>query len=183
MKTRVLIVTIFTWLISACSSTVDSISQDVDLNLDSDMGYLLIGVDTNSSIDKLFMSGQRSVLVTRKDLGYGKSYILLDMPAGKYTIDKVVFSNYWRVELEEGHWGFEVSPGQISYVGHLDVNTYSHYPFRTALELENRSSEALVYMTENYPTILNSRLMHYDGPGEDPYFEHIRKLSSKKEAE
>ena len=167
----------------SCAQQVTSISTDVDVKMEEGDGYLLIGVDTNRILREIYISGEKSLLLSSQDLKKGTNYILINVPAGEYQLERVRFSRRTRVELSSSdyHWKFNVAPGVVSYVGHLDVETQGFTwlyfsNLRSHLELENRSSDALVFMEENFPTILNNRWISYQGPGNDPFFDYLKQL-------
>ncbi len=169
--------------LSACAQRVSSIKKDVDIPLENEMGYMLLGVETNLSLDSIFIGGEKSVRLTREDLRSGTKFFLIDMPAGDYYFHKIKLNYWWRFNLDEDYWKFSVSPGVISYIGHMEVDTYGFWPIRSKLELENRSSEALEFMEQEFPNILKSRTLTYDGPGEDLFFEKINTLIQEGAAE
>jgi hypothetical protein len=148
--------------------------------LANDMGYLLIGVETNSYIDQVIISGEKRIKLTKEDLRQGTNYFLIDMPAGDYSISKVKFNRWWKMSLKEGYWDFNVHPGTISYVGHLTIESYNYFFYKNQIELANRSSEALIFMEQNFPNILVKRKIQYDGPGEDPFL--VRMQAAKESA-
>jgi hypothetical protein len=158
-------------LLSSCAQQVDSIKEDKDtLVANSNTGYLLIGIDLSYKVQYLDIGGENSIRLTEKDLQQGKRYFLIDMPAGEYAFKDISFNKWRSLELLKGYWDFQVQPNVISYVGHLKTSSYG---FSTVAKLENRSSQALTYLEENFPTLLKSRKVRYHGPGEDPFFERV----------
>lgn len=165
---------VFLLLLSGCTSRVTSITQDKDKALTPDKGYLLLGIQTNLDLKSIRIIGQEYIELSPKDIKEGSNYFLLDLEAGIYTIDQVKLNNYWRRELtDDEHWQFEVTPGKINYVGHLEINTWGYWYPTTSTELVNRSSEALELLEKKYPNILTNRSLTYGGPGEDVFFEFI----------
>lgn len=170
-------------ILFGCAQKIEGISKDVDKQLTENSGYLLIGIDTNRGLDKLFIGGKKSLMLTDKDLQLGSSYILVDVPAGKYRIDDIKFGRYVSMELEQGYWDFEVKANQVSYIGDLYVKASGFWFVESAqVLLENRSTSALLFLEKNFPNILNSRSLRYSGPGEDKFLEFAEGLSKAKEA-
>jgi hypothetical protein len=160
----------------SCAQKVSSLKVDVDIPLDEDMGYLLIGVETNASIESVTIYGERSIKLTKEDLRSGTNYFLIDVPAGEYSISNVKLNSWWKMGLKEGYWDFSVRSGSISYVGHLAIESYGFFFLRNQIELSNRSSEALVFMEKDFPNILSKRQVYFDGPGEDPFLERMHTI-------
>ena len=164
-------------LMAGCASTVSSIKEDRDVNLEADAGYLLLGVDTNEGLQSIAIDGPEDIRLTSADLRSGTQYILIDLAAGDYRIEEIKLNRYWYIELEEGHWDFTIRPGGISYVGHVEVQTRSNFwlaQLSDDLKLANRSTEALVFMEEKFPSILKNRELRYDGPGTDPFLQQMQ---------
>ena len=178
-----ILLTIVSCILFGCAQQIKGISKDIDKQLAENTGYLLIGIDTNRGLDKLFIGGTKRLMLTDKDLQMGSNYILVDVPAGKYSIDDIRFGLYTSMELEEGYWDFEVKPNQVSYVGDLYVKATGFWFVKSAqVLLENRSTSALTFLENNFPNILNSRSLRYSGPGEDKFLEYAEGLSKTKEA-
>ncbi len=170
MYSRLLIICFAAFLVS-CAQKVSSIKNDVDVPLDENMGYLLIGVETNLTLSRISISGEKYLKLSSEDLRRGSQFILVDVPAGEYSIDKIQLFGNFRTKLENGYWNFSVSPSVISYVGHLNVKTLSLWPLVTQVELQNRSSEALEFLEDSFPNILSNRTIVYQGPGTDPFLQ------------
>ncbi len=83
----------------SCAQQVTSISTDVDVKMEEGDGYLLIGVDTNRILREIYISGEKSLLLSSQDLKKGTNYILINVPAGEYQLERVRFSRRTRVEL------------------------------------------------------------------------------------
>jgi hypothetical protein len=132
---------ILSFLIISCAQQVSSIKDDKDtLEQQSNTGYLLIGVDLSYGLKYIDISGKKPIKLTEEDLRSGKSYFLIDMPAGDYAFKDIGLNHLFTYTLKKGYWDFQVEPGVISYVGHLRVNSYG---IGANAELENRSSQAL----------------------------------------
>ena len=171
---RVLSIVVLLSLLTACATKVTSIKRDFDRSLGKDKGYLLLGIETNRDLKSIMVAGPEDIMLTSADMKKGTNYILIDLKAGNYTFDKVMLDNYWRIWLDdEDYWTFEVMPNQISYVGHLEIARRGFWGGTTYAELVNRSSEALEFLEENYPTILANRSIAYGGPGDDSFFQFL----------
>lgn len=165
-------------LLSGCAQEIEGISKDVDKKLAENNGYLLIGIDTNRGLHQLLIGGNKSLMLTDKDLQPGSNYILVDVPAGKYQIDDIRFGRRIYMELKEGYWDFEVKADQVSYIGDLYIETSGFWYVSSAqVLLENRSTSALMFLEKEFPNILSSRKVRYSGPGEDNFLEYAETLS------
>ncbi|MFB0981898.1 MAG: hypothetical protein QMC62_13410 [Alteromonadaceae bacterium] len=161
-------------LLQGCANKVTSIKQDQDKELTNDKGYLLLGIQTNLDLKSIRIDGPENIELSSKDIKEGSSYFLLDLAAGQYTLDQVKLNSYWRRELtDEDYWQFDVMPGTINYVGHLELETWGKWYPTTHAELVNRSSEALEFLEEKFPNILTNRSISYGGPGQDSFFEFL----------
>jgi len=175
---RYLIMMVF--LLTGCVKNVSSIKADQDKTLTNKAGYLLIGIETNRDLKGINISGSTDILLSYKDLRQGSNFILIDLKAGKYIIEKIQLNNYWRVEMEdEDYWDIEVLPGKINYVGHIEIGTSGFWQTYSHIELVNKSSYAIEFMEKKFPKILTNREIHYGGPGDDAFFDFINK---KKES-
>lgn len=171
-------------LLSGCVQKMESIKEDVALELNADEGYLLIAVDTNLTLEKIVFSGRKRIALTSADLQAGSNFILLTIPAGDYQIEQVYFGRRLRLDdFEDDLWQFKVNKDSISYVGHLTLQSRSYFwRVRSNIELLNKSSLALEYMEENFANIVNSKTMVYAGPGEDSFFEVVGRNNTQSEA-
>jgi len=177
---RILLIFIALVLINGCATQVTSIKQDRDRVLKKDRGYVLLGIETNRDLKSILIDGAENIKLSSADIKEGTNFLLVDLKAGKYTIEKLRLDKYWRVELDdEEYWSFEVEPNQISYVGHLEIVRRGFWGGSTYTELVNRSSEALMFMEDNYPNILANRNMYYGGPGEDGFFQYIASFNQE----
>lgn len=179
MRISLFLITLL-WLTS-CATQVTSIKQDKDRVLESGRGYVLLGLQTNRDLKSISIDGPQNIKLSSADIKQGTNYLLVDLEAGIYTVDKVRLDNYWRVKLDdEEYWTFEVMADQISYVGHLEIVRRGYYwSPSTSTELVNRSSEALQFLEEKYPKLLASRSITYGGPGNDNFFQYL--AASEKE--
>jgi hypothetical protein len=170
------LIIIIIFILTGCAQTVSTLKTDQDKLLSNQSGYLLIGIETNRDLKSISISGTTNIQLSAKDLRRGSNFILVDLPAGTYVIEKVHLNNYWRVEMEDSdYWDIKVLPEKINYVGHLNIGTSGFGQIYSRLELINKSSYAMEFMEERFPTILESRDMHYGGPGDDSFFDFIKK--------
>lgn len=168
--TLALVVAFGLLLVSSCSTTVTSLKKDEDVHLLQDEGYLLMAVDTNISLDKLYISGEKNIVLTSQDLEAGTNYILINLPAGNYEFDKVKLSRYWRLNMSQDIWDFNIKPNNISYIGHLTVKSF-FWGSQFRLELENKASQAFKFIKEKFPNILASKELAYGRSESDRFFE------------
>ena len=164
-----LLVLCCTALLIACSQKVTSLKTTAPVALAENNGYLLLSVDSVINLERLNVSGAKSFHLGADDLTKGKHYILVDLPAGDYKITSVKFNHWLLLKLNDGLWNFKVQPGQISYIGELQLKGW-------APELENRASMALQYLEQNHADLLKKFSVRYSGPGDDHYFEFVEKM-------
>ncbi len=157
-------------LVNACASKVTNLKKDSDIPLTEEQGYVLLGIETNRDLYQIILDGPSRIRLTSEDLAEGDNYILAELKAGEYSIDKLYIdiNRFYRFD-DEDNFKFTVKPGRVSYVGHLETVTAGYWFPRTYLQLDNRSSQALVFMQEEFPNILSKRKLYYGGPGEDSF--------------
>lgn len=163
-----------------CVTRVESIQRDVDSGLESEQGYLLIAVDTNRELNEIHIDGPRNLVLTAADLDQDENYILFKAPAGEYEIKKIDLSKYFGFRLQRGDWTFSVQPGVISYVGDLKVRL-NRFSFGGSFELVNEASEAQEFLERKFPSLISSREVHYFGPGEDDFFQAVKRYDRREE--
>lgn len=156
-----------TFMFVACSQQVSAIKSATPGTLATNSGYLLLSVDSAINLEQLNVTGQKNFHLGAADLTAGKHYILVDLPAGDYQIDSAKLGHWWRLQLKAGYWNFSVRPGQISYIGELQLKGQTP-------ELENRASMALQYLEQHHAALLQQYQVRYSGPGDDHYFEHAK---------
>lgn len=168
-----------------CAQKIESISQDVDKKLDNNSGYLLIGIDTNTSLHSLFIGGTKFLKFTGKDLRYGSNYILVSIPEGKYHIKDVKFDKRVYISFTDDNWDFEVKANQVNYVGDFYIeakaNGYTYGSISAQVLIENRSTAALLFLEDKFPSILASRKVRYSGTGRDNFLQYAETLPQAKE--
>lgn len=167
----ILLVLFLSLTLNGCSTTKTNLKSDVDVNLKANEGYLLIGVNTNQSLDYILITGQQRLLLTDQDLHYGKNYILTTAPAGTYQIEKITTHSRRVSDFEQQHWNFDIKPGRISYIGDLEFNL-SYFSNLAYVQMNNRSSSAIEFLQNNFPKILQTRELHYSGPGQDRFLQY-----------
>ncbi len=170
---RITTIVVIASLVNACASKVTNLKTDADRTLSDEQGYVLLGIDTNRDLYQIYLDGPTRIKLTAEDLAEGDSYILADLEAGEYSIDRLYIDKYryYRFD-EEDNFKFTVMSGKVSYVGHLETVTVGYWYPRTYLQLDNRSSQALVFMQEEFPNISSKRKLSYGGPGEDTFLEY-----------
>lgn len=176
-KTPILLILL---LFFSCSTTVTSIRQDQAPVLSEDRGYVLLGIQTNRDLKSIWINGPQTISLSSSDVKQGTNYLLVDLKAGVYKINKVYIDNYVGFRFDnKDYWSFEVNPKQITYVGHLEIVQRGYYYFWTYAELVNRASEALEFIEDKYPNLLSEYRVVYGGPGIDYLYEYL--ASGKKE--
>ncbi|MFQ3249424.1 hypothetical protein [Glaciecola sp.] len=166
----------------ACKSTVENIKVDNDLITSPDQGYLLIGIQTSHDLKSMLLTGQAGIELTHKDLSADADYILINLPAGDYKIRKIDLSKYFYLSFDEDLiWDFTIQAGKVNYIGHLEMFTRGYYRPSTYVDLVNKSSQALQFMQESYPTILNKRSLVFGGTGNDEFLTFVAEQQGETE--
>lgn len=166
-------------LLSACAAEVSSLQEDKDKPLQQNSGYLLLSIDTSYDVKAIHISGPKDIVITHKELKEGTNFVLTDLPEGTYTMEKVELDRYWQATFKDQElWQFDITKQSINYVGHLELSR-TYWFIGTNAELVNRSSEALEFMEQKYPSILGQRDLFYGGPGEDNFFSLLKSLEEQ----
>ncbi|MDX1704846.1 hypothetical protein [Pseudidiomarina sp.] len=161
-------------LVAGCATRVSSIRTDEVVPLVGGSGYLLIGVETAHDLNFVDLDGPKSIRLSDKDLRAGTNYILIELPAGVYTISELTLGTSQRFVLDdEDNWQVDVKKQRISYVGHLVVKSRGYWARRASIELENRSSQALEFLEQDFPVILAGYPLDYGGPGKDHFLPYV----------
>lgn len=167
--------------ITSCASTVNEVSDGSQV-LPENMGYVLIPVISNTNIHQIRFLGQTFFQLDKNNLTSKRNFILIELPAGQYSYSKL-FLNQLVVldDFEDGVWDFTVKAGVINYVGDFVVHNNSRIwgKYQLSVSIENNSSVALEYLEKQYPTILQSYELTYNGPGEDDFFPFIKSLTTQ----
>ena len=169
--------------INGCTSTVNLISDNPQVKLPDNMGYVLIPVYRNTSIYQLRISGSQSFKFEKEDLKYKKSYLMIQLPEGEYSYSEIRLNKYTVVsDFESGLWDFNVKKGVINYAGHFIVHDQNPLwnAYNLSYEIQNNSSIALEYLEKKYPYLTQAYPIFYSGPGEDDFFSYINSTAFHK---
>lgn len=167
------------FLLSSCTAKLQSLKTDKDVHLDDGEGYLLMEINTEISLSRLYVSGPTRFSLSYRDLRKGSNYVLINLPAGEYEFIRAEMKDYYiNISDDNLDWTFEIKPDAISYVGALQIEKIWDKKFY--LELVNKSSMAQEFLESKFQNILNSKQVVYQGPGEDDFFEDIQKLRRKE---
>ncbi|WP_156413743.1 hypothetical protein [Lacimicrobium alkaliphilum] len=142
-----------------------------------------MAIATTESLEKLRISGERTLEFSAADLRRGSRYLLIEVPAGHYEIEQIRFSSWYQYDLNSDYWQFSVDAGKVSYVGELEIFTSGFRIKRNGLKLVNRSSYALEFMQEHFPNILAHNTISYRGPGEDGFLDYVNSTSFAQQQE
>ncbi len=170
---KFLLLFLFLIFLCSCATNIKRIQADEDRILSQEEGYLLIGIDTQVDLHRIRIDGPQNIFLTKNDLKSGGHYILVNLPAGEYSIDQIFSYRNIKFRFDKDNWRFSVKPQMISYVGDLEVSI-TDFGFGGYFELINNSASALVYLEENYPNILDKRKIVYTGVLEDRFFDYVR---------
>ena len=138
--------------------------------------------DVNYDLNEIQINGEKRISLSKDDLQKGSNYILVQIPAGRYEIKKIMATTHNYFKLGDELWEFEVKPATISYVGDLEI-TQRLWGRLAYFELINRSSIALEFLEEHFPKLVNTRKVQYGGLGEDRFFEVIADPATKESGE
>jgi hypothetical protein len=158
---------------------VTSLKDDAEVinENDTERGYLLIGVETNTNLKTISIDGPRDIALSHEDLREGTNFILVPLMAGTYDVADIEMDYLFKFDIDDKEkWQFSIRPQTISYVGHLEIKTSGYFVRYARLELVNRSTEALDFMEQKFPSILDNRELHYGGPGNDDFFDYLQQL-------
>ena len=170
-----------TLLLASCSTTKTAIKKDVDINLNPEHGYVLIGLNTNQILEYMILDGPSKIALTQEDLQPNTEYILTTVPAGVYQITEIATIRYKLSEFDQNKWSFEVKPGRISYIGDLQFEQQSFFSNRFYMSMDNRATAALEFLQQNFPNILESRQLHYSGPGDDKFLDFFYQYQKQQQ--
>ncbi|GGI76604.1 hypothetical protein [Shewanella gelidii] len=172
-------------LLFGCAQKLESMSADSDQKLEENIGYLLLGIDTNTDLHSITIGGENYLKLTQNDLRHGSKYILVDIPSGKYKINDIRFAKRIYMKLIDGYWDFEVKPGEVNYIGDIHVDAQSNgfraLDISATLFLQNRSTAALNYLKTSFPKVFDSKNVRYVGPGNDDFLEYAESLAKEKD--
>jgi len=191
LKFSLCLFTICIFLLSSCSSTPTKISSDSVNNLSTKSGYVLLGIDIDRYIESILITGNKRIKLSSDDIrARSEKYLLLELPAGRYKFSRVNLtkSSFYRgpsyYELNEGYWNFEIYPKVINYVGHINIVSSNVWlDSYMSIILDNRASQALTYLEDEYPNTLEKLDVRYGGQGSDNFFKLARSLKVQEAGE
>lgn len=162
--------------LAGCVNTANKMTTDVDTLKEPNLGYALIGLQSRKGFKSLLLNGEEYVRLDANDINQSSTYLLIPLKAGTYNFYRVEFNlGYTEFNTDSDYWEFTVTPGTVNYVGHLKMSGRSTFGISEA-KLVNHSSNALEFMEQEFPNILESRQIVYGGPGEDNFYDFIRTL-------
>jgi hypothetical protein len=169
------------FLLASCASKIQPLREDTQsLELSLSQGFLVLAVDTDVSLTELHIQGSRNLIFTRDDLRAGTNYLIAPVAAGQYRLSRIYYmksgymSFYLDLPIEDrAYWSFEVFPGTMTYVGHLEIVNRG-YRYDNSMVLLNNSSIALEFLEEKFPSLLSRYDIRYGGVGDDDFFQLVR---------
>ncbi len=165
-------------LMSSCTTQLTSIAPGDELTLEPDQGALVLAIDTNVSLQELQLLGKQTLVFSEEDLKRGTNYLVVPVPAGTYHFGPVYLEkSFLRISIQphrqhQDLWAFEIQPGVINYVGHLEIISRGRWYFNEMVLLNN-SSITLEFLEREFESLLGQYRLHYAGPGEDDFFEVV----------
>lgn len=175
---RLATLTITLLLLNGCASLLIPV-KDGD-KLSNGHGYILLGMETNRPLYRVRIAGMQSGYLDSSDLPYGSYHLLIELPAGKYRMDRVYPQKHIYYQLESADWSFEITEGEINYVGDLHMRSVGWRNPRARFELANRSSSALEFLEKYFAETLATKSLRYAGPGEDAFFELANSIKASR---
>jgi hypothetical protein len=168
MKTACLLLIVPVWLISGCSTAV-SPEKSARINLQK-TGLILATVDRSGAPQETkgtwlevtleSVDGRDSVL-KRLAINSTKELWLIEVPPGRYRLADWTMSRArsWRAGTAQ-NYEFEVQPGRITYLGHLDLKLRAakhsvdqSFSTQAWIVLEDRSAKTLAAFRQQYPAL------------------------------
>ncbi|MCW9000944.1 MAG: hypothetical protein OQK04_19690, partial [Kangiellaceae bacterium] len=70
----------------SCSSKVNTLSTDKDIQLDSDTGYLFLTINSDFNYSRFSINGPQYIHLEGGDFYKGKNYYLVPVESGKYLV-------------------------------------------------------------------------------------------------
>lgn len=156
--------------------------------LEEGHGYLVVGYHANAPVDQLRFKGPDDLVskVFTEDIPKGETVEFFSLPAGRYELTRIYtirrpITLYLDLESQRQNWGFEVTPGKITYIGHLLIERGFPYRF-PSIRRTNRSAMLLQHLSENDPGKLEAGDYVFSGGAPDkflPYIEEGRREVSE----
>jgi hypothetical protein len=145
----------------------------VDLNLERDIGIVVIGSATRLS------SSRRNVtkpFIKLGPLSAGRHLYLLSLPEGEYSWSEISVPHYdlpHRVDSsEDSGWRFRVMAGQINYAGQILISK-ERSSSKVSIALLNRIAYTLDELRAAYAIPFDRYQLHYAGLTRDLFVEEI----------
>ncbi len=170
---------VFLCLLSSCTTHLTSVAPGDELTLQPDQGVLMLAIDTYVSLEELHLLGERKLVFSEEDLGRGTNYLIVPVPAGTYHFGPVYLEkSFLRISIQPNKqhldlWTFEIQPGVINYVGHLEIINRGYW-YTNEMVLLNNSSIAVEFLEREFDSLIDQYGLHYAGPGEDDFFEVVK---------
>lgn len=183
--------------------TLTPITLDNDSHLKNRYGYVLLSININVDLKKIYVSGKKSFYLANEETKQGKRYIMLTLPEGEYRFSRMYFfaakhvSRFFRTIRpriyfdDENYFNFNVKSGKINYIGEIYIEKQwqmgtNRFAALGGSEyytnLINNSTDALEFLTSKFPNLLSVRSIEYSGPGKDDFFQKVV-INNKKGAQ
>ncbi len=166
---------------------------------DDQTGLLVLVVDSETRLDEIAFSGERSFIVSADHLRDG-SVVVVPLPAGRYRMDHIrlrlqlmplafsrspVSLKYDLAKLKTQPVDFSITAGRVNYLGHLRIDRFSyslHQGLAEAdIEMVNRSSFIYTHLRQHAGELIARYPLVHVGYGNDGFFTEIKKLEELSE--
>lgn len=174
------------WLGCAVSSVMP-IDPSRPIELAPDQALLIIQIDTDIALEKVFLNHQ----VVARSLGKGKHLWLIRVSEGRYRWKRIEVGKQPHSRLRyllepDEELGFEVNAGKLNYPGELVIRSGALSRWGSGVLIvrnRNHSAMAVREMRDSHDSILRSFPLHYAGLGEDEFLEYYTRKRDGSAAE
>ncbi len=156
--------------------------------LEKNQGYILIAINIEGGYipTKATMTSKGFFNdITVKPLRPRLNYELIAVDSGVYTWDRIYYSSFRYVDLEDEEFSIKVEKGKINYGGQISVysemsNNQSEFLGGISVNFNNKSSKALAFLESQHSDLLKTYGVIYSGNQRDDFFVYARSLGEHK---
>ncbi len=173
---------LLTLLITSCATKLEQFKDNSTLNPAEGKGIVVIAYESDTAIHSLIFKGPTKVAIEHKLYDEKHNFVVTTMPAGTYDIIRTkIYNRHNYINLgsdRDENWKVNITPNKINYIGHFNIDRIgSGYKVQT----KNESTEALIFLQENYPSLMSRYPVVYakDGPRDD-FFDYIKNIQGEE---